>query len=68
MFEEYNDIVTVKELCQMLKISRNTAYKLVHSGQLRYILIKKQIHILKFSVIDKIMDTLKSREVDGIIK
>lgn len=52
MFEEYNDIVTVKELCQMLKIGRNTAYKLVHSGQFKYILIQKQIRILKSSVID----------------
>ena len=51
MFEEYNDIVTVKELCRMLKIGRNTAYKLVHSGQLRSILIRKQIRILKSSVI-----------------
>ena len=26
MFEQYGDVVTVKELCQMLQIGRNTAY------------------------------------------
>lgn len=51
MFDEYNDIITVKELCQMLKIGKNTAYELIHSGQIKSIAIKRQIRISKQSVI-----------------
>lgn len=51
MFDEYKDIITVKELCQMLKIGKNTAYELIHSGQIKSIAIKRQIRIQKKSVI-----------------
>ena len=31
MFDTYPDVVTVKELCQMLQIGKNTAYHLLNS-------------------------------------
>lgn len=34
MFEDYNDIVTVDELCYMLRIGRNKAYQLLRSGRI----------------------------------
>ena len=33
MFEGYNDMVTVEELCYMLRIGRNKAYGLLRSGK-----------------------------------
>ena len=51
MFDEYKDIITVKELCQMLRISKNTAYELIHSGQIKSIKVKRQIRIPKQSII-----------------
>ena len=33
MFNEYNDMVTVDELCEMLRIGRNKAYELLRSGK-----------------------------------
>ena len=51
MFEKYSDVITIKELCEMLKIGKNTAYELIHSGQIKSIAIKKQIRIQKQSVI-----------------
>ena len=51
MFESYPDIVTVRELCEMLKICRNTAYGLVRSGAIESIRVKGQIRITKASVI-----------------
>ena len=51
MFEKYADVVTVKELCQMLKIGRNTAYDLIHSGEIETVKVKSQIRITKVSVI-----------------
>lgn len=35
MFEQYNDLVTVEELCEMLSIGKNAAYKLLASGELK---------------------------------
>ena len=51
MFKEYDDVITVKELCEMLKIGKNTAYDLIHSGQIESIYVKRQIRITKSSVI-----------------
>jgi len=50
MFEQYNDVVTVKELCQMLHIGRNTAYDLIHSGAVTTVMIGRQIRISKRAV------------------
>lgn len=35
MFNEYSDVVTVDELCEMLRIGRNKAYNLLRNGELR---------------------------------
>ena len=44
-------MVSIKELCQMLKIGRNTAYKLVDTGQIRSVNIGRQKRISKYEVI-----------------
>ena len=62
-FENYTDILTVKELCSLLKIGRNTAYDLIHSGAICHIRIKNQIRIPKAYVIDFIQ---KSKKEDGL--
>lgn len=54
MFERYSDILTVKELCEMLKIGRNTAYELVRANIIQNVQIGRQIRISKKSVIDYI--------------
>ena len=60
MFEKYDDVVTVKELCQMLKIGRNTAYDLIHSGKIETVKVKSQIRITKVSVIRFLSGGLES--------
>ena len=35
MFEEYNDIVTVPEMSQMLLIGINNTYKLLENGEVK---------------------------------
>ncbi len=35
MFDQYEDLVTVEELCTMLNIGKNAAYKLLGSGELK---------------------------------
>lgn len=33
MFDEYSDMITIDELCEMLRIGRNKAYELLRSGE-----------------------------------
>lgn len=35
MFNEYSDIITVDELCEMLRIGRNKAYELLRSKKIK---------------------------------
>ena len=43
MFNDYNDLVTVEELCEMLSIGKNATYNLLASGELkiRYNIFRK---------------------------
>jgi len=50
MFESYPDVVTVRELCAMLKIGRNTAYGLVQSGLIPAVLVGRQYRIRKIDI------------------
>lgn len=35
MLENYNDILTIQDLCELLMIGRNHAYKLLESRQIK---------------------------------
>ena len=50
MLNKYNDILTVEELCEVLRIGKNTAYKLLKSGEIKSIKIGKVYKIPKKSV------------------
>lgn len=52
-------MVSVKELCQMLQIGRNTAYKLIGTGEIRSINIGRQKRISKYDVIGFIEKNLR---------
>ena len=51
MFENYPDVVTVKELCEMLKVGKNTAYDLLNSRSLASIRIGRKFLIPKTYII-----------------
>jgi len=52
MFNNYPDVVTVKDLCKMLNIGRNNAYEFIRSGEITSLKIGRQIRISKQSIID----------------
>lgn len=52
MFENYSDVVTVKELCLMLKIGKNSAYGLLNSGTIVSIRIGRKFLIPKNEIIE----------------
>ena len=55
MFKEFPDVLTVKDLAEMLKIGRNSAYDLIKTNQIHSIKVKSQIRIPKQSVIDYLL-------------
>ena len=56
MFPEYPDIVTVKELREMLGISRKLAYKLIDYGYIHAVKIATTAEIPKIRVINYVME------------
>ena len=51
MLENYSDVLEIKELCEILRIDRKTAYRLLHNGELSYRKIGRHYKIPKESVI-----------------
>ena len=51
MFPDYPDIVTVKQLREMLGVSRALAYKLISNGEIQAVKIGTSLKIPKASVI-----------------
>lgn len=51
IFRDYPDIVSIAQLCEMLSIGRNTAYKLIDSGEIKSRKIGRVHKIVKSSVI-----------------
>lgn len=35
MFEQADDILSIEEMCELLRIGKNTAYKLLTSGKVK---------------------------------
>ena len=53
LFEEYPDVVDLKQLCQMLGgVGPKAAYRLLHDGKIRYFRIGKGFKIPKVSIVD----------------
>ena len=57
MLEKAKDVLTVRDLCSVLQIGRNTAYDLVNSGQLKCIRIKNCIRIPKQYLVEYIQQS-----------
>ena len=47
MFEEYDDILNIEDLMDILDIGKNTAYKLINSGQIPSLKINRTHKIPK---------------------
>jgi len=58
LFRNYPDIVTHGDLCDMLSISKNSAYRLLKSGQIEHIKMGRKYLIPKNSVARYISEKL----------
>ena len=52
MFETYEDMVTIDDVCQMLNIGKNNAYRLLKEGKLHAFKIGRIWKISRQSVIE----------------
>ncbi len=52
MFNEYNDMLTVEDLMEVLAIGKNAAYELLKSGELKCFRLKGRWKIPKEAVIE----------------
>lgn len=52
MLEEYKDVITVNELCAILRIGKNSAYRLLQSGEIRSRRLRYKYIIPKAGIID----------------
>ena len=57
MFNSYPDVLSVKQLCEILDIGKNTAYRLLQSGEIKSIKIGKVYKIPKKYVKEYISKT-----------
>lgn len=59
MFNEYSDVVTVEELCEMLSIGKNAAYVLLASGKLKAFRYNRVWKIPRQSVVNYVLSQSK---------
>lgn len=57
MLNNYRDILTVDEVCEVLRIGKNTAYQLLKIGKIKSIKVGNIYKIPKYAVIDYIKST-----------
>lgn len=56
MEKDYSDLITVEELCEILMISRNAAYKLLSSGEFHCFRMGRSWKIPRQSVSDYVRE------------
>lgn len=55
MFEQYQDLMTLEELCEALSIGKNQAYQIVSSGELSCMRTGRAWKIPKVALIDYVL-------------
>ena len=55
MNNEVNELITVEELCEVLMVGKNTAYKLLSTGELKAFRINRVWKIARQAVTDYIL-------------
>ena len=59
MFQNYPDVVTIKQLMQMLNIGKNKAYELIKNKTIQTVRIGKKYIIPKVAVIQFLSNRIK---------
>jgi excisionase family DNA binding protein len=60
MLDNYPDILTIKEVMEILKIGRNKAYYMINHKQIKSIKIGNSYRIPKIALIEFIINTVSA--------
>lgn len=52
MLENYNDVLVIEDIMDILKIGRNSAYKLIKCGEIQSLRVGRNIRIPKVFLLD----------------
>lgn len=52
MLENYSDVLDIKDIMDILKIGRNSAYKLINGGEIKCLRVGRKIRIPKVFLLD----------------
>ncbi len=56
MLTEYPDVLDIPHICEILKINRKTAYKILNSGEICCVRIGKKYKIAKLDLINYLIN------------
>lgn len=59
MFEEYNDVLTVEEACDALKLGYNSVYHLLNSGALKGYRFGRVWRVPKLAIKEFVLENAK---------
>jgi len=59
MFNDYPDVMTAEEACELLRVGHNTVYHLLNTGKLKGIRFGRVWKISKQSVIEFVVENSK---------
>ncbi|MNW42259.1 Helix-turn-helix domain protein [compost metagenome] len=62
MYDDYNEILTVPELAELLKIGMNSAYDLINSGEIESFKVKNSHRIQRSAIADYIIRKSKKKD------
>lgn len=61
MFENYDDVINIEDLMEILSIGKNNAYKLLQSGEIKSFKIGKVYKIPKIYIEEYILSKVESK-------
>ncbi len=61
IFEEYPNMLTVEEMCEILNVARETGYRMVRRGDFEVLKLGRIIRIPKNQVLNYIIDNLEKK-------
>ncbi|MCD1259748.1 helix-turn-helix domain-containing protein [Paenibacillus athensensis] len=61
MFENYDDVISVDDMCEILAIGRNKAYELLQTGQIKSFKLGKAYRIPKMCIQEFVIASAKMK-------
>lgn len=61
LLEQYDDLLTISDVCKILRIGRNKAYELIRNNEIKHFHVGKSLKIPKVYLIEYIHESINRR-------